>query len=121
MQRKPWVGVDLDGTMTMGAVDPADWNFYKIGAPIDAMIRKVKALLATGTKVKIFTARVAGLYSDNINEQIQAKQVRAIIVDWSEDIFGAPLEVTAHKDFDMIEYWDDRARGVVFNKGVFVV
>lgn len=117
---KRWVGVDLDGTLVPGDDDPSTWNIYEVKPPIQAMVDKVNAVLALGIKVKIFTARVAGLRSDNHSVRRQAKQIVEIIQAWSVGVFGHPLEVTAEKDMDMIEYWDDRARQVVWNTGEIV-
>ena len=50
-----WIGVDLDGTL-------AEYNGWQgpanIGAPIPAMVERVKAWLEEGRDVRIFTARV---------------------------------------------------------------
>jgi hypothetical protein len=49
-----WIGVDLDGTLAMynGWVDETH-----IGEPVPAMALRVRAWLAKGHTVKIFTAR----------------------------------------------------------------
>ena len=118
--RKPWIGVDLDGTLVPGNHDPSTWNMFEVKDPIDVMVKKIHAVLARGVQVKIFTARVGGLYSANLNERFQAERVRAVIEAWSQEHFGFVLEVIAHKDMDMLELWDDRARQVVFNTGKHV-
>ena len=51
-----WIGVDLDGTL-------ARYEQYEgpmsIGEPIPEMVDRVKAWLAAGREVRIFTARVS--------------------------------------------------------------
>lgn len=98
-----WIGVDLDGTLAHydGWVDSSH-----IGAPIPAMVGRVKRWLEHGVTVKIFTARF-----HNGPEAI------AVINDWSLANLGQVLEVTATKDFRMVELWDDRAVRVRINTG----
>lgn len=99
-----WIGVDLDGTL-------AHYDGWKgadhIGEPVPAMANRVKAWLAQGRSVKIFTARVC----DGLPE------TRRAIEDWSEKWLGQRLEVTNVKDYGMVELWDDRAVQVVMNTG----
>jgi hypothetical protein len=113
-----WIGVDLDGTLA----EYHGWNGGEIGAPVPAMVERVKKWLADGVKVKIFTARVGwgGGYSevskasdtpDFIAEQTQA------IEAWCEQHIGQKLEVTAVKDWACVEIWDDRCVQVVPNTG----
>jgi hypothetical protein len=115
-----WIGVDLDGTL-------AHYGGWKgpdhIGQPIPAMVERVKGWLAQGKTVKIFTARVGACnrvepttgWHDTADF---AEQQSKLIGDWCERHIGKRLEVTATKDFGMIELWDDRAVQVVMNTGV---
>lgn len=126
-----WIGVDLDGTLA----EYSGWNgIGHIGAPVPAMVERVKAWLKDGVEVRIFTAR-AGDYEHwkwarekgllNDPEYCEAfAQVDAIynaiikpIESWCELHFGQQLRVTAMKDFGMIELWDDRAVSVQMNTG----
>lgn len=101
-----WIGVDLDGTLAMYT----EWRGeHHIGPPVPAMVNRVKAWLAEGVRVKIFTARAAG-----------GQKVIKAIQDWCEEHVGARLEVTCIKDYGMIELWDDRAVQVVCNTGARV-
>lgn len=102
-ERIPWIGVDLDGTLA----EYHGWGDGKIGKPVPEMVKRVKEWLAQGNKVKIFTAR-AGFDDSQVNE----------IHEWLEKHGLPKLEVTATKDYDMIELWDDRAVQVVPNTGV---
>jgi hypothetical protein len=115
-----WIGVDLDGTL-------AEYDGWKgenhIGAPVLAMVERVKKWLADGVKVKIFTARVCitGGYSEVSEKRADldfATNQTEIIKAWCLEHVGQELEVTCVKDFAMIELWDDRAIQVVPNKGV---
>ena len=114
-----WIGVDLDGTL-------AEFHGWKgeneIGAPVPAMVARVKAWIAEGRTVKIFTARVgvSGMYSLEshryADEEFAANQ-RRVIEAWCEKHIGQKLEVTATKDFSMDELWDDRCVRVILNTG----
>lgn len=99
-----WFGVDLDGTLA----EYHGWNNGEIGQPVPLMLERVKAWLTEGKEVKIFTARVCTGDADQI-AKIQA---------WCEEHIGRRLEVTATKDFGMIELWDDRCIQVIPNTGV---
>lgn len=100
-----WVGVDFDGTL-------AEYNKYEgvgvYGDAIPEMVAKVKLLLASGMKVKIFTARACngGIEIANIQDWLVANNLPR-------------LEVTNVKDFHMVELWDDRAVTVIPNTGLF--
>lgn len=103
---KPWIGVDLDGTL-------AEYNGWKgpehIGKPIPAMMERVKQWIADGVIVKIFTARAS------ITEQILP------VENWLRKNGLGHLEITNVKDFGMIELWDDRCVQLVPNTGIPVV
>lgn len=105
---KPWIGVDLDGTLATYTkwVSPED-----VGEPIKPMVDRVKKWLEDGIyDVRIFTARV----SHPDQEAISRKAIREFLVK-----AGLPedLEVTCVKDYHMVELWDDRAVTVEFNTG----
>lgn len=98
-----WIGVDLDGTLA----EYHTWNGEEhIGKPVQVMVDRVKLWLGRGINVKIFTARAS----------TGADQIK-IIQDWLERQGLPRLEVTATKDYGMIEYWDDRAVQVESNTG----
>lgn len=103
-----WIGVDLDGTL-------AEYNGWKgeldIGAPIPAMVRRIKRWLESGVEVRIFTARVCDV------EGRDAQTVRGAIETWCEEHVGVRLKVTNAKDYGMVELWDDRAFRVEKNTG----
>lgn len=100
---KDWIGVDMDGTL-------AEYHGFKgpavIGAPVPAMVKRVKAWLDKGEKVKIFTARA------NMPAAVTA------IKAWCKEHLGRELPVTNVKDHRMRELWDDRAHRVEKNTGV---
>lgn len=99
-----WIGVDLDGTLAMYD----GWlGAEYIGAPIPAMVQRVKLWLLQGRTVKVFTARVA----------VEREAVLPYIEAWCEEHIGQALEVTNLKDYGMIELWDDRAVQVEPNTG----
>jgi hypothetical protein len=109
-----WIGVDLDGTLAKYQ----GWQgITAIGEPIPLMVQRVKAWLANGTDVRIFTARVGpgSRKPDELPATIKA------IEEWCLQHIGAVLPVTATKDFGMLQLWDDRAVQVIPNTGEIVV
>lgn len=118
-----WIGVDLDGTL-------AHYDHWEgeqhIGAPVPAMLERVKKWLAEGREVRIFTARVARdddfLRADlsgaaGIPEPMSCSAVRKAIEVWCLHHVGRVLPVTNKKDYGMIELWDDRCVRVQANTG----
>lgn len=104
-----WIGVDLDGTL-------AHWDRAypdEIGAPIPAMVERVKKWLAEGREVRIFTSRVETVTQDVETAKHQAQR----IVWWCRAHLGRVLPVTCSKDFECLEIWDDRAVSVERNTG----
>lgn len=101
-----WIGVDLDGTL-------AHYDKWRgenhIGEPIPVMVNRIKAWIASGETVKIFTARVGGHHYNH--------GAASLIRDWLAEIGLPRLDVTATKDFQMTELWDDRAVTVIPNTG----
>lgn len=100
-----WIGVDLDGTLAYydGWKGPAH-----IGHPVPLMAERVRAWLAQGREVRIFTARAS-----------RPEYVR-YVEDWCKAHFGMRLAVTNTKDFGMLELWDDRCVQVQPNTGQVV-
>ena len=98
-----WIGVDLDGTLA----EYASWKgMDHIGPAVPAMLCRVRNWLVDGRTVKIFTARVSDPAFDV-----------AIVHAWLANYDLPPLEVTATKDFNMLELWDDRCVQVEPNTG----
>lgn len=102
MAASGWIGVDLDGTL-------AHYTGWRgpdhIGEPIPAMLERVKAWLADGVTVKIFTARIC------------EPELGPPIAAWLERHGIGGLEITNVKDFAMVELWDDRCVRVMPNTG----
>lgn len=108
MDHAGWYGYDLDGTL---AVYDGWQGIEHIGAPIQAMVKHLKARLDDGDDCRIFTARV---YSDDGRDV--GKVVEAIGA-WCLEHVGRVLPVTNVKDFGMIMLYDDRCVQVVHNAG----
>lgn len=108
---KPWIGVDLDGTLAEyhGWVGPTD-----IGVPIPKMVARVKGWLAEDKQVKILTARVATRSSRSADER---DTIVIAIWGWCKKHIGQILPVVAEKDTFMVELWDDRCKQVIPNTG----
>lgn len=101
-----WIGVDLDGTLA----EYDGWRgVHHIGAPIPAMVERVKRWLSEGREVKIVTARVS--------HPADFRAAQLAIQIWLVEHVGEVLEVTCRKDFGMDELWDDRAVAVEPNSG----
>lgn len=123
-----WIGVDLDGTLAEwgpGTSNPG--NFMIIGDPIPLMVDRVRAWLADGRDVRIFTARVGPatvaecqVYDFLTWEDCIAYQ-RLLIEAWCVQHLGQVLPITATKDFHMFELWDDRCQQVEPNTGRHVL
>jgi hypothetical protein len=102
-----WIGVDLDGTL-------AEYDGWQgsdtIGAPVPAMVDRVKGWLVEGREVRIVTARA-------FPPTVATLTARRVVEDWSLEHIGQALPVTCMKDFGMVELWDDRAVTVEANTG----
>jgi hypothetical protein len=111
--------VDLDGTLAIHDKHGSDFTPLYIGEPIAPMVERVKAWLAQGITVKIFTARVnPTLYTKDGNMDIVSySEVVGAIKAWCLKHLGYELEVTCAKDPNMTHLWDDRCVQVEFNKG----
>jgi RNA:NAD 2'-phosphotransferase (TPT1/KptA family) len=105
---EPWIGVDLDGTL---AEEQDPYDPLTIGRPIPAMVEKVRKAVENGKTVKVFTARLA-------DEKLREK-IREAIRAWTKEHVGKELDGTHEKDPGLEEMWDDRARRVEKDKGVF--
>ena len=106
---KGWIAVDFDGTLSV-----YQGNFTVMGAPIPLMVNRVKAWLAAGHEVKIFTARVSHKDADKRQAVVDAIQA------WCVQYIGRSLEVTNVKDFHCKAIYDDKAVQVMRNTGYLV-
>lgn len=102
-EHRGWIGVDLDGTL---AAHDRWLGPHIIGAPVHAMVRRVRDWLTAGHRVKIVTARAS--------DPLCLPPVRLWLARAG---LPADLEITCAKDFLMIELWDDRAVQVMTNTG----
>ena len=105
-----WIGVDFDGTLA--TYD--GWQGTTLGAPIAPMVARVQNWLLEGKEVRIVTARVS---TRNDVKEWDSDTHRKAIQDWCQFHVGWKLPVTAEKDFEMMELWDDRAVSVEMNTG----
>lgn len=107
-----WIAVDLDGTL-------AHYDGWKgaehIGAPVPAMVERVKRWIAEGRDVRIFTARVS--HDESMPRIREAAAAMRAIRLWCAEHLGRELRITNVKDYAMIELWDDRAVQVEPNTG----
>lgn len=102
-----WIGVDLDATLA---------NYHKwtapddIGAPVPAMVARVRQWLADGEDVRIFTARGS---VDELDRSIAYPAIQR----WCLEHLGRVLPITNVKDIHMRVLYDDRAVRVEKNTG----
>ena len=106
-----WIGVDLDGTLAHydGWQGPTH-----IGAPVPAMLTRVKRWLSEGVDVRIFTARVS------TTDNVERAAVESAINRWCAEHLGTILPITCVKDYGMFAIYDDRAVSVIQNEGVLL-
>jgi GrpB-like predicted nucleotidyltransferase (UPF0157 family) len=104
-KEKAWIGVDLDGTLAFYDMNSPMIN---IGRPIPLMVKRVKAMVDKGYRVKVFTARAQD--SDQV----------LLIRNWLKKNGLPPLEITNIKDYNMIKLFDDRAVQVELNTGKLI-
>lgn len=112
-EHRGWIGVDLDGTLA----HYDGWNGpTHIGEPVPAMLRRVKAWLAEGRDVRIFTARV---WHDRTAERYESASLARLAIEaWVETHVGQKLPITCEKDYGMVELYDDRCKFVFPNSGI---
>lgn len=122
-----WIGFDLDGTLAEwgpGTSNPEDVMI--IGAPIPAMIDRLKAHLEAGEEVRIFTARVGPAADEECwtNSHYRCPRLwdwqeyqTTLINAWMLEHVGQTLVITATKDFHMLLLYDDRCKQVIPNQG----
>jgi Cys-tRNA synthase (O-phospho-L-seryl-tRNA:Cys-tRNA synthase) len=104
-----WIGVDLDGTLAMHHGKQSK----RIGEPIPAMVERVKMWLKEGHEVRIVTARASRISFHIFPNRDEKTQIER----WCLEHIGEVLQIQAHKDYFMIELWDDRAVQVQMNTG----
>lgn len=102
------IACDLDGTLAYYD----KWRGIEhIGAPIPGTLRRVKAALAAGHSVSVFTARMSFPSDDT---ERAAEHIRV----WCLEHVGVELPVTAVKHGWFDEFWDDKAIRVYENEGI---
>ncbi len=103
--------VDMDKTLA----HYTNWetNGKALGAPIPAMVERVKYWLAKGKDVRIFTARAH-------ESNPRAAEDCVAIGDWTEREIGQRLPVQCWKSFEVEAIWDDLAVSVEANTGRIV-
>ena len=98
-----WIGVELDGTLATHT-----GSINKIGEPVHPMRTRVQQWLMAGIDVRLFTARAN---YPALTEKVQ---------DWLNAQQLGEMKITAEKDFQMSQFWDDRCIRVVQNTGSIV-
>jgi hypothetical protein len=110
-----WIGVDFDGTLAVSVTE--EWN-GPLGQPVPLTVERVKARLAQGVEVRIFTARVCPKNKDGtLQPESEMSELKSRIDAWCEEHIGQRLECTCEKDHDMLQIWDDKAVHVTRDTG----
>jgi hypothetical protein len=101
--------VDWDGTL----VEYNGWAGPGVyGAPVPAMLERVRKWLKEGHEVLIFTSRVS------VEHSPESVMIECKAIDEALRRMGLPLlQITANKYIRISEFWDDRAVGVERNTG----
>lgn len=117
-----WIGVDLDCTLCHFTDGQDLWT---LGEPLAPMVERVKGWIAEGKDVRIFTARVAvtGHTTSQGNQDNEdfARGQRILIEEWCRVHLGCALSITATKDYEMLELWDDRCVQMIPNTGMSIL
>jgi hypothetical protein len=111
-----WVGFDLDRTLA----HYTEWlGIGNIGAPVPAMAAHVKAWIAEGRDVRIFTARISipEDTSKRAERELEAAVNLAAVRLWCFKHLGKVLPVTCVKDYKCDAIYDDIAVQIVPNEG----
>ena len=110
-QQETWA-FDFDSTL----------SFYEepfsttLGPPVPEMVRKVKAAIAEGVQVVIFSARV---YPGADYERLaQSTNAMLNIAEWCQKHIGQVLPITFVKMPIFTKLYDDRAIEILPNTGV---
>ena len=112
-----WIGIDLDGTW-------AEYHGWRhdgsVGPAIPSVTDLVRGWLTSGKDVRVMTARVGwNPRQEPPGDRLSQLQiVREWLVDTLGPELGKRVGITATKDYEMDELWDDRAVGVEKNTGV---
>lgn len=112
---KGWCACDLDGTLAF--YDKWRGSDH-VGEPVPLMVERIKTILASGTEVRIFTAR-ASPAAIALNGDTRESVLKPID-DWCMKHLGRTFPITHEKDMAMHHLYDDRAKQIVPNTGELV-
>lgn len=107
----PYILVDFD--RTLAHYEDHDTHGSVLGAPVPAMLERVKRWLEDGVEVRIFTARAAD------TNPARDEDIRNIDL-WCRTHLGGSLKITNAKDFGAMAIWDDLACAVEPNTGLWL-
>lgn len=96
--KKGWIGFDLDNTLATDTPFRRDDSL--IGYPKDGMVKVARELIENGEDVRIFTARAYKM--DTLT--------KIAIENWCLIHLGKILPIQAHKDHDLLYFFDDKAQ-----------
>lgn len=114
------IGCDFDKTMAHyedGDIDKLGPEH--VGEPIPEMVEKIKQALADGAEVYVFTARV-NPGDGTFKKALNATKSYVVISEWCQRNIGTVLPITHEKSWRWSEIWDDKAKEVLPNTGIFI-
>lgn len=112
------IAVDFDATLGEYDESIRPYDPDHLGAPIPEMLEKVKKAIESGANVRIFTARVYP--GADYERALNATKSFVAIAKWCEKYLGEIIPIECMKSYEIDEIWDDRARQVVKNTGMFL-
>lgn len=98
--KRTWIGFDLDGTLAHDT--PFRYDDTVIGTPIEAVASAARRLIAEGKDVRLFTARAYNA----------SPEVLRAMEGWCEKCLGKKIPIQAHKDNELLYFFDDRAQAL---------
>lgn len=118
-KREVWA-VDLDQTLAeYSEGDIEKFGHDHIGAPIEAMVERIKDALAKGIEVFIFTARITPS-DDSFEQWLEATKSYESVLNYCRQNLGVELPITNIKLRCFSRFIDDKGDQVVPNTGVSV-
>lgn len=121
-EHRGWIGFGLDGTLALSSTRQAPDALATIGEPIPAMVERfLRHLNENDHELRIVTSRVAlDLSLSESAAQYKRDKAREGIEAWCKLHLGVTVPVTECIGPDMVQLYDARAIGVVFNTGHLV-
>jgi hypothetical protein len=103
----------LDFDRTLATYVNFETNAEALGAPVPAMLERLRRWREDGMEVRIFTARASDSNPARDRDMVA-------INSWLNEYIGESLLITNAKDFGCIAIWDDLAVAIEGNTGLYL-